>query len=354
MNRLFYNFLIFAVSLLSILLTACEEDNGVGEYTVVRLSVTLPPAYNTNDAKSATRVISSDNENSVNDLVVFIFDDKGDVIGSKYGSFSSSPIEIEARKATNCTVYVVANAGTTSGLGPFASVRTLSDFQALYATINSASKIGEGSSLLMFGSTTHFDTTSKGGSVSLARMVAKVTINIVVGNDITLDSYQLCHAPLWAYYFDNTPKVTVSPNSYGNFAEVRSSINGKATVTKDYYLFENLCGNGTNTNTDGWAGRNATNAPDNATYLLIKAHTATWKSVYRVYLGGKALSSDNDGAYDYTDYTLYRNADYTVTVNLNGSGSAEDGARVDYKAKVFFSGNKINAWGNDDSRPVTM
>ena len=107
-------------------------------------------------------------------------------------------------------------------------------------------------------------------------------------------------------------------------------------------------GKGTNTNADGWKGLYKAKAPANATYLVIKAHTASWKSTYYVYLGGKTLSSATNTSYDYTDYTIYRNTDYKVTVTLSGSGSAEEGLRVDYAAKEYVGGDtKLNAWQDE-------
>ena len=73
-------------------------------------------------------------------------------------------------------------------------------------------------------------------------------------------------------------------------------------------------------------------------------HTASWKSTYYVYLGGKELSSATNTSYDYTDYTIYRNTDYQVKVYLSVSGSAEDGFRVDYDARVLMTGNTLQGW----------
>ena len=286
-------------------------------------------------------------KSTVQDLLVLIFNHKGDIIGYTYGSHSiasgkSVSVSVKTHKATGCTVYVVANAGTTSGMGAFSSVRTKAAFDALYANVSSAKALGDANSLLMFGKITNFSTTSK-GSVSLRRLSAKTELSIEVGSGITLDSYQLCHAPLSAYYVDNKTSVTASPKGYGDFPVVSSSATA-ATVKATYHLYESLVGKGKNTNSDGWKGRYKANAPANATYLVIKAHTASWKSTYYVYLGGKTLSSATNTSYDYTDYTIYRNTDYKVTVTLSGGGSAEDGYRVDYDARVLMTGNTLQVW----------
>ena len=339
--------LLIAVALI-FTFAACESDDS-DDSEVVTITVAAPQ-----DVTATTRAVSGSNESTVQDLLVLIFNNKGDIIGYTYGSYSiasgkSVSVSVKTRKATGCTVYVVANAGTTSGMEAFSSVRTKAAFDALYANVSSAKALGDANSLLMFGKITNFSTTSK-GSVSLRRLSAKTELSIGVGSGITLDSYQLCHAPLSAYYVDdkttyvdNKPTGTASPKGYGDFPVVSPSATA-TTVKATYYLYESLVGTGKNTNSDGWKGRYKAKAPANATYLVIKAHTASWKSTYYVYLGGKTLSSATNTSYDYTDYTIYRNTDYKVTVTLSGSGSAEDGYRVDYDARVLMTGNTLQGW----------
>lgn len=332
-------------------LSSCSADETVGD-TMVTITVAAPssaasPATPAAKSGALTRAITAADEGKIQDLLVLIFNDKDEIIGYTYGSYSLGSdgkvsVNVNTRKATGCTVYVVANAGTTSGMGNFASVRTKSDFDALYAQLSSPADLGNGSSLLMFGSRSGYDT-SKSGTVTLNRLSAKTELSIVVGSGITLDSYQLCHAPLSAYYVDNKTSVTASPKGYGDFPVVSSSATA-TTVNATYYLYESLVGKGSNTNSDGWEGRYKAKAPANATYLVIKAHTASWKSTYYVYLGGKTLSSATNTSYDYTDYTIYRNTDYKVTVTLSGGGSAEDGYRVDYDARVLMTGNTLQVW----------
>ena len=333
-------------------LLSCSADEAGGD-TMVTITVAAPPSAaspTVSAAKSGalTRAITAADEGKIQDLLVLIFNDKDEIIGYTYGSYSLGSdgkvsVNVNTRKATGCTVYVVANAGTTSGMGNFASVRTKSDFDALYAQLLSPADLGNGSSLLMFGSQSGYDT-SKSGTVTLNRLSAKTELSIVVGSGITLDSYQLCHAPLLAYYVDNKTSVTTLPkDDYGDFP-VKSSSATATTVKATYYLYESLVGKGSNTNSDGWKGRYKAKAPANATYLVIKAHTASWKSTYYVYLGGKTLSSATSASYDYTDYTIYRNTDYKVTVTLSGGGSAEDGYRVDYDARVLMTGNTLQGW----------
>ena len=339
-------------------LSACTAEEGGDGNTMVTITVAAPPSSSASSATSSakagafTRAISAADEGKVQDLLVLIFNREGYVIGYSYGSNSLGSdkvsVSVKTRKATNCTVYVVANAGTTSGMGAFSSVRTKSDFDALYAQLSSPADLGNGNSLLMFGSLTGYDTSTP-GSVALSRLSAKTEVNIVVGDGIILDSYQLCNAPLSAYYVDNKTSGTVSPEGYRDFPVKTPKVTGKTTVSDTYYLFESLLEKGNNKNADGWKGRYKDKAPANATYLAITAHTASWKSTYYVYLGGKELLSDTGTSYDYTDYTIYRNTDYKVTVTLNGGGAAEDGYRVDYDARVLMAGNTLQGWTNGNA-----
>ena len=335
-------------------LSACTAEEVGDGNTMVTITVAAPPSSSASSATSSakagafTRAISAADEGKIQDLLVLIFNDKDEIIGYTYGGCSLGKdgkvsVSVKTRKATNCTVYVVANAGTTSGMGAFSSVRTKSDFDALYAQLSSPADLGNGNSLLMFGSLTGYDT-SKPGSVALSRLSAKTEVNIVVGDGIILDSYQLCNAPLSAYYVDNKTSGTVSPEGYRDFPVKTPKATGKTMVSDTYYLFESLLEKGNNKNDGGWKGRYKANAPANATYLAITAHTSSWKSTYYVYLGGKTTNT----TYDYNDYSIYRNTDYKVTVTLSGSGSEEKGLRVDYAAKEYVGGDtKLNAWQDE-------
>ena len=128
--------LLIAVALI-FTFAACESDDS-DDSEVVTITVAAPQ-----DVTATTRAVSGSNESTVQDLLVLIFNNKGDIIGYTYGSYSiasgkSVSVSVKTRKATGCTVYVVANAGTTSGMGAFSSVRTKAVFDALYANVLSA------------------------------------------------------------------------------------------------------------------------------------------------------------------------------------------------------------------------
>lgn len=125
-------------------------------------------------------------------------------------------------------------------------------------------------------------------------------------------------------------------------------------TSSTYYVYENLCGKGNNSNTDGWAGRTQTNAAANASYILINFHSSTWKSTARVYIGGKTLPSSYDSTYDYTDYKIYRNHCYTVNISLKPNGGyIENHGRVDYNAVISYN-ISVTPWQPAEERDIDM
>ena len=127
-----------------------------------------------------------------------------------------------------------------------------------------------------------------------------------------------------------------------------------SATSSTYYVYENLCGKGSNTNTEGWAGRTQTNAATNASYIEINFHSSSWKSTARVYIGGKTLPSSYGSTYDYTDYTIYRNHCYTVNISLNANGGYnENHGRVDYNAVITYN-ISVTAWPTAEERDIDM
>lgn len=353
---------IFSTSMLQ----SCSENDIVSDDKAV-VVLSCKSTYSGSSAKqdsSVTRAISSSTEGYVQDLTVYIFNSSGDVIGSNYSSYTTASnttinMSIITRPATGCTIYVVANAGS----GTFSGVYNKTLFDQKYASITGAANLQSDNTYpIMFGKVTG-ETITAGtnslGTINVARLLSKITFNLVPKNKdtnypITIDSYQLNHVPLNCYYVDTYTASTSTLSSYGDFDAVSpttGNVDGN-TLSFTYYVYENLAG--TNSASTTWKLRNKTNRQPNASYLTVKAHTAIWKSKFYIYLGGKNLTtSDASPTYDYTDYNIYRNTNYTVTVNIYGSGSSEDDLRVDYDANIYFSTPGIAAW-TSNSVDVTM
>lgn len=293
---------------------------------------------------------AADKDWQVNDLTIYIFDQTGQVIGSSYASYSINSQQditatVKTRKAQNCTVIALANAGTLSGTyataqttSPFAGVSTLSEFQQKYITFKDMASLESAPCLLMVGYLTGFDTTSSGSNISLQRLASRLDFTITVNQDkvtgfpIVVDSYQLCHAPRSAFYAPADMSAITLPQgaAYVDYTP-------QNTIANPYtaYVYANP----------------ATTAQD-ATYLLIKAHTQAsptdtrkiWQSDFKVYLNGIT---------GLADYKLLPNYHYSVNITVTGSSQAYHGMIASYKAFPYMAGGSIDSWTKQD-RPTDM
>ena len=293
---------------------------------------------------------AADKDWQVNDLTIYIFDQTGQVIGSSYASYSINSKQdiiatVKTRKAQNCTVIALANAGTLSGTyataqttSPFAGVSTLSEFQQKYITFKDMASLESAPCLLMVGYLTGFDTTSSGSSISLQRLASRLDFTITVNQDkvtgfpIVVDSYQLCHAPLSAFYAPADMSASTLPQgaAYVDYTP-------QNTIANPYtaYVYANP----------------ATTAQD-ATYLLIKAHSQAsptdtrkiWQSEFKVYLNGIT---------GLADYKLLPNYHYSVNITVQGSSQAHHGMIASYKAYPYYSSSLL-PWGKDTNKDLDL
>lgn len=354
-------------------MAACSSDDDANsngsDMSLVHLSLRVQG----NGAE--TRAISESNDRTISNLLIFIFDKDGNIVnfdkdgnrapyqyaGSELGSplTGNITVNIWTKKLKNTTVYAVAN---VTGVSAFTGIKTKAEFDQLRTTaISSATDINNE----MFGYIKDYDT-STNGTIQLQRLCAKFNIDFVLANGVTLDDYQLCHVPNGCWYSSSDiadASSRPSASFFGtniDFAKVTSNTTASANDTKvsrEYYIYESLVGKGTNSNADGWTGRYGNNVAANASYLVIHAHSETWKSTFYVYLGGKVLPQDTPSdlsSYDYTDYSIYRNANYKVTVNISGGGKDEDGYRVIYQQQIIFGGFTIDNWTDNDNREISI
>lgn len=363
-QKIVFSFIVLASFTASFLLQSCSEnDNSEDDKAVVVLTCkSLDSDTSTKQDSSVTRAITATTEDKINNVTVFIFDSNGDVIGSGYGAgditHTGASVTITTRPAVGCTIYVVANASS----GTFKGVYNKTLFDQQYATITAPSylqddKTNTDTYPIMFAQEAGVDIqpgTNLQKTIKVARLLSKIMFNITPNASdatypITIDGYQLHHVPLASRYSD-VLKTTFDNNStyYSDFDPVAlttKTTNGN-TLSFTYYVYENLAGTQPATT---WKDRNKNKAPKYASYLTVDAHTDIWKSTYYIYLGGKVLTStgSSGATYDYSDYNIYRNTNYTVTVNITGSGASEDDVRVDYDANIYFSSPGINQWTNN-------
>ena len=304
---------------------------------------------------------AADKDWQVNDLTIYIFDQTGQVIGSSYASYSINSkqditAKVKTRKAQGCTVIALANAGTLSGTyataqttSPFAGVSTLSEFQQKYITFQSVASLESAPCLLMVGYLTGFDTTSSGSNISLQRLASRLDFTITVNQDkdtgrpIVVDSYQLCHAPLSAFYapadMSSTGITLPSGTSFVEYAANSTAFNswtsGSNSQSYTAYVYANP----------------ATTATD-ATYLLIKAHSQAsntdtrkiWQSEFKVYLTGIT---------GLADYKLLPNYHYSVNITVQGSLKSYHGMIASYKAYPYYSSSLL-PWGGDTNKDLDL
>ena len=300
-----------------------RSDNAV----MVRINMQVPQQKN---VLTRTQTLS-ENESTVNDMTVLIFNADNKLIGYSYSATPTPTnniyqMTVNTREATGCTVYVVANAGanafttgnsTVSGVSN--PVNTLDEFTMAYTKLSTASDLGSQSNVIMSGVLKNQDITAStqtlATTVPLYRLCTKINFNINPSSDIKITGYQLHQVPTSSYITDRSTETTPAynpSNSYKDFDKVtESSPTNGSEVTSTYYIYENLAGTASGSNTA--KTRNSTNAPATASYLDVYATGPNWQSTYRIYLGGT-------GTTDYTNYNIPRNYNYTYTINITASG----------------------------------
>ena len=327
--------------LMALLLSSCATDdsfpNSSSDSTMVNLTFFISDG-------AMTRAISTANESTVSDITVLVFDHSGSLIGSKYVSSVSATsvdVPVTARSATGCTIYAIANTGSSSY---FAGVNTIDQLNTMYTTIASASTLESTGSTtgstgaLMVGKSS-VDISTGGAnkfSIALYHQCSKFTFTITPASGVTVTGYQLCNVPLSSYITDSHVPASASTiagppagaSSYGNFDAV-SGLTNTSTFSKTYYVYENLCGSNSNATTE--ALRNSSNIPvsstSSASYLFVNAKGSGWLTTYRIYLGG--VTNTATPVTDLTNFNVYRNLNYKCNISLGASGGSGD-VRVTY------------------------
>ena len=142
-GKLVYGLLKLLPCLLAFLLaSSCSSDQYSDELkggeTLVTLTVATGNGTTSDGTGSVTTGVASstDKDNYIKDLLVYIFDKNGNVIGTDQGNYtvtdaSTITVKVKTRPAEGCTVYAIANAATlTEKAFPFAGVSTLDEFKS--------------------------------------------------------------------------------------------------------------------------------------------------------------------------------------------------------------------------------
>ena len=326
----------YLLLLVLLLLSACSPSTQEGGDGMVNLTVKAE----TSSSNEASATLP-DKEKNIYDLTVYIFNDQGNTIGYASKTFSNgvaSSVTVPTRQASGCTLVTIANAiKQNGGTSPFVGVSTLADLRKQYHTFSGVSDIMNEDCLMMVGQKTNVTTSTAKSSISLQRLASRLDFTITVKADITgfpivVDSYQLCHAPRSAFYAPADMSAITLPQgaAYVDYTP-------QNTIANPYtaYVYANP----------------ATTAQD-ATYLLIKAHTQAsptdtrkiWQSDFKVYLNGITGQAD---------YKLLPNYHYSVNITVTGSLKAYHGMIASYKAYPYMAGGSIASW-TTENRPTDM
>lgn len=327
----------YLLLLVLLLLSACSPSTQEGGDGMVNLTVKAE----TSSSNEASATLP-DKEKNIYDLTVYIFNDQGNTIGYASKTFSNgvaSSVTVPTRQASGCTLVTIANAiKQNGGTSPFVGVSTLADLRKQYHTFSGVSDIMNEDCLMMVGQKTNVTTSTAKSSISLQRLASRLDFTITVKQDlgtgfpIVVDSYQLCHAPRSAFYAPADMSAITLPQgaAYVDYTP-------QNTIANPYtaYVYANP----------------ATTAQD-ATYLLIKAHTQAsptdtrkiWQSDFKVYLNGITGQAD---------YKLLPNYHYSVNITVTGSLKAYHGVIASYKAYPYMAGGSIASWTKED-RPTDM
>lgn len=323
----------------SLFICGCTDDTLVSESSlpdensaaVISLNVKQQPSD-----QVRTRAVD---ENLISNLYILVYSGNGSLIGYKYLSSYTSKglIHMDVNSGTNCTIYAIANLGSS----PVLNAQIANTEFALKAMMcGPATTLGgviTNERLTMSGSINGVTLLGKGttnyvnelGTLSISRLVAKNTFTVTAIPDINITGYSIKNLPKYEYLIarPNANESSADDIAVGDDAQVNerfdvlnlppSSINNLS-----FYMFENRRGNRVavngSTGTPSDQKEKGIYAPNNATYLEIyAAGTPTSTDVrarfisatYRIYLG-----ADNS-----KNYNVKRNGSYNYNVNIYGA-----------------------------------
>lgn len=242
-------------------------------------------------------------ESAIEDLNFYLVDKKGNTAVHLY---QSSPMIRFECVPGDYRVRIVANIGRD--LGKEADLENLTiDYENDYQTLPMA--CDEERSIVAGAS-----------SIELKRCVAKVSYEIAaVPEDIELKSVELVSVP--AKYAPFVADAAPSENPSDYMTTAQTLLTGRE-ASGTYYLFPNP--QGTNPAITDQKDKNPENAPENATYFLIRASKGGELLTYIVYLGANNVS----------DFNVLANRHYRMKISLMGDNET-DTRVIAYTLKVY-------------------
>ena len=262
--------------------TACANPRGTF------VSLTVRPERMVSVTRSA-------DEYAIRDLNFYLYDDNGKVVLHRYQT--SATLRFECLP-DSYRMRIAANLGCDMGESP-----TSEDFTVTHKDAYDALP------MVWDGDVT---IPASGGSlptVEVQRAVAKISYDITVKpSDIELLSVQLLSVPRTVSIFDVAASPSDDPDDYTDCPERR--VSGQQAAG-DCYLLPNM--QGTVPSITDQRAKNADNAPENASYLLIRAKRGDKILTYTVYLGENNTS----------DFNVRANVHYRFDISILGDNEVD-------------------------------
>ncbi len=284
-------FLYILLLPLSILCSCIYEDEAdCCHPTKVRVEMTVRP-------DRMTAVTRSTNEEAIGDVNLYLYDDNGNIVLHRYRT--SATLRFECLPG-NYRMRIAANLGRDSGENP-----AWEDFTVTHADEYDLLPMNYEGDVTISPSPGSVLTLP---TVEVRRCVAKVSYNISVKPaDIELRSVQLLSVPRATFLFDAaTPSE--KPDDYKDCPEVE--LTGRQAEGA-CYLLPNM--QGIVASITDQRAKNADNAPENASYLLIRAVRGAKVLAYYVYLGGNNTS----------DFNVRANVHYRLDISILGDSEVD-------------------------------
>lgn len=277
--------LVLLLSVLLVTLTGCRES--LTEEAVAPRGVAVEIAVRPDGMQEPTR---STDEDAIADLNFYLYDDQGELLLHRYQQATTLRFEVVPG---HYRMRIAANLGRDLGADPSEEELRISNAES-YERLPMAAE-------------EEFDVTSAGAScstVEVRRCVAKVSYEIDVKDpNIELRSVQLISLPRTAALFDPDAAPSSDPADYTDSSE--TTLSG-TTASGACYLLPNL--QGTVPSITDQRQKSSENAPEHASYLLIRAANGSRNLLYTVYLGGNNTS----------DFNVRANVHYTFRISILG------------------------------------
>lgn len=282
--------LVLLLSVLLVTLTGCRES--LTEEAVAPRGVAVEIAVRPDGMQEQTR---STDEDAIDNLNFYLYDDQGSLLLHRYQQATTLRFEVVPG---HYRMRLAANLGRDLGENPSEEDLRISGAES-YERLPMAAE-------------EEFDVTSAGAScstVEVRRCVAKVSYEINVKDPhIELRSVQLISLPRTASLFDPQAAPSSDPADYTDSSE--TTLSG-TTASGACYLLPNL--QGTVPSITDQRQKSPENAPEHASYLLIRAANGSRNLLYTVYLGGNNTS----------DFNVRANVHYTFRISILGDNEID-------------------------------